>query len=75
MTKYTTWGPVRDRGPIRATEAEAEADLERDRSGCAAQGGYSDRQVYAIDEDGYLVDHDGEPVWPSHGRSNGAVRA
>lgn len=73
-TRYTTYGPVRGMGPIRDEEIEAQADLMEDRDGCASQGGYSDRMVYEIDKDGYLMDDDGNPVWPPHGRSTGAVR-
>jgi hypothetical protein len=41
--------------------------LERDRAGCASQGGYSDRRIvrvvdgdyYELDDDGYDLDDDG----------------
>lgn len=75
MSKFTTYGHVRDMGPIRNTREAAERDLAKDREGCRDQGGYSDRSVYAIDADGYLMQEDGSPVWPSHGRSSGAVKA
>lgn len=74
--RYVSWGSVRGFGPIRDSEAEAKADVRRDDAGCAAQGGYSDRQVYAIDEEGYLYR---EPygvrlyAYP-YGRSHGALR-
>jgi len=72
--RWTTWGPVRDRGDVHATREDAEADLARDRKGCSRQGGYSDRAVYRIDRDGYLLDGRGCNIWPSSGRSSGAVR-
>ena len=76
--RYTTWGPVRGQGPIRATFAEARVDLQSDARACARQGGYSDRRIVAV-VDGRLREVDewgspGGPVWPSHGRSSGAVR-
>lgn len=37
------------------------------------QRGYSDRRVYRIDRDGWVVAHDGEHVWP-HGRTSAALR-
>jgi len=49
---YTTAGPVRGIGPRRQTLAAARADLLADREGCAAQGGYSDREVYEVRDDG-----------------------
>lgn len=70
---WTTWGSVRGPGPVRTTEAEALRDLEADQAGCSKQGGYSDRHVYAIDEDGYVVDDDGDNVWP-HGRTSRALK-
>lgn len=80
VVEYTTWGPVREQGPIRSTYAEARADLVSDARGCISQGGYTDRRVVAVSESGRLVEVDDEgaptdvPVWPSHGRSSGAVR-
>lgn len=77
---YTTWGSVRGLGPIRPVDnslAEAqqlaERDLRDDQDGCRKQRGYSDRDVYAIDEEGYVVDADGDNVWP-HGRTHRALR-
>ena len=75
MKKYTTYGPVRGMGQIRTSREKAMADLADDHAGCATQGGYSDRDIYEIDADGYLIDENGEPVWPPHGKSCGAVRA
>ena len=79
--RYTTWGSVRGMGPIRTTAEQAERDLTSDRRGCRRQGGYSDRSVYAIDDDGYVVelDEDGQPdsernVYP-YGRTSAALRA
>lgn len=71
---WTTWGSVRGLGPVRKTEAEASRDLERDQEGCSSQGGYSDRDLYAIDEDGYVVDPaTGDNIWP-HGRTSRALK-
>lgn len=72
-TEYTTYGPVRGQGPVRETEPAAREDLESDQSGCAAQGGYSDRAVVGI-VDERLVTLEGEYVWPAHGRSHGVVK-
>ena len=75
--RYTTYGDVRGQGPIRKTEAAAEADLIKDQKGCKSQGGYSDRSLCYIGDDGFLYRDSActEVVWPSSGRSNGAVRA
>lgn len=46
---YTTWGSVRgDCGHVHGTREAAQRCLERDRRGCAEQGGYSDREVRAV---------------------------
>jgi hypothetical protein len=75
MTRYTTWGDVGGFGPVRRSLERAEADLRRDIKGCRAQGGYSDRAVYVVDAEGFLRHMDNNAlVWPSHGRSHGAVR-
>lgn len=76
--RYVSWGSVRGLGPIRDSEAEAEADVRRDGADCAklGNGAYSDRRVYAIDDEGYLYR---EPygvrlyAYP-YGRSHGALR-
>lgn len=73
MIRWTTWGSVRGQGPIRETRAEAERDYDDDARGCARQGGYSDRAVYGIDEDGWVVDDQGGNVWP-HGRTSRALK-
>lgn len=75
--RWVTWGDVRGMGEIRDTRQEADRDLMEDRTTCYAQGGYSDRAVYQVDADGYLfreVGGEGAYVWPSSGRSTGAVR-
>src|SRR3954468_22005112 len=72
--KWTTWGPVRGMGPIVEAREDAERSLRADVFGCARQGGYSDREVFEVDEEGFLHDAEGDYVWPSHGRSLGAVR-
>ena len=72
---YTTYGHVRGQcGHAHKTIEAAVRCLERDRAGCAGQGGYSDRQVCVVDDDGYLADMAGSTIWPSHGRSCGAER-
>lgn len=76
--RYVSWGSVRGFGPTRDSEAEAEADVRRDGADCASLGGgaYSDRQVYAVDEDGYLYTEahgDRQYVYP-FGRSHGALK-
>lgn len=74
---FTTWGKVRGgSGRVHTTREAAERELEEDRRGCASQRGYSDRSVCVVGVDGILYhdEHCREPVWPSSGRSNGAVR-
>ena len=75
-TRWVTWGDVRGQGPVRRTAARAARDLAADEQGCESQGGYSDRAVYAVDADGYLLTrHEDEPpnyVYQSQGC--GAVR-
>ena len=62
MALYTTYGAVRGYcGHNHQNRTTALACLRRDREGCAAQGGYSDRGVYAIDAEGYLMCEDGSP--------------
>ena len=76
MGKYTTYGDVRGTcGHTHRSVRTAEECLRRDRYDCRAAGGYSDRGVYRV-IDGYLYDDGiGDYVYPSHGRSTGAVRA
>ena len=50
MTTYTTRGSVRGCcGHNHRTIETAQKCLDRDQSGCASQGGYSDRSVYAVE--------------------------
>ena len=78
--QFTTYGSVRGQGKVFSTIQEASNSLDNDRRACARKGGYSDRYVVAI-VDGFLrqIDSDtGEVagfVWPSWGKSTGAVRA
>jgi hypothetical protein len=75
MTRYITWGDVGGFGRVRRSLERAEADLRRDIKGCRRQGGYSDRAVYRLGSQGYLLHmDDDELVWPASGRSHGAVR-
>ena len=74
LERWVTWGRVRGMGPICNTRAEAERSARADAVGCSRQGGYSDRHVFRVDDDGFLIDDHGENVWPPHGRSTGAVR-
>jgi len=65
---------VRGQGPVRTTYEAAERDLRADIYGCASQGGYTDRAIYEIDAEGYLVDPEtGDNVYEGSG-TNGAVR-
>ena len=63
-------------GPPRATTEEAQTDVYNHNVGCAQQGGYGRAMVCMRDPDcfGRLVDLDGIPVWPPHGRSCGSAR-
>lgn len=74
--RWITWGSVRGFGPVRATQDEAHTDAERDAADCRSSGGgsYSDRGVYQIDRDGWVVDARGCNVYP-HGKGVGALRA
>ena len=72
VTGYITWGSVRGLGPTRSTREQSERDARRDSHGCRRQGGYSDRQVYALDVEGYARDDDGGYVWP-YGRTSRAL--
>jgi hypothetical protein len=60
---YTTNGSVRGQcGHLHETEGAAYCCRDRDQRVCAAQGGYSDREVVVVGTDGYLYrdadDHD-----------------
>lgn len=71
---WTTWGMVRGLGPVRDSQDAALRDLTDDSEACGNQGGYSDRDLYAIDQDGYVVDPDtGDNVWPN-GRTSRALK-
>ena len=64
-------------GPVRATVAEAQRDVEVHGRLMVAQGGFGDALVVRRDEGGAgdrCETLDGVPVWPPHGRSTGAVR-
>ena len=53
MTVYITRGDVRGEcGHEHRTESGAERCIAADQRGCASQGGYSDRYVIAVDDDG-----------------------
>jgi hypothetical protein len=48
-TYYTTLGPVRGTCGHRHKEPRTALDcLDRDRSGCRSQGGYSDRRIVRV---------------------------
>jgi len=52
MNNYTTKGNVRGYCGHKHRDIYTAYDcLERDRAGCKAQGGYSDRKVVRIDEE------------------------
>lgn len=77
MRGYTTYGDVRGQsGTLHRTREAAERALARDQQGCESQGGYSDREVCVVGDDGILYRDESctDPVWPSHGRSCGAVQ-
>lgn len=57
-TIFTTYGSVRGCcGHRHTTRSGADRCLARDQAGCESQGGYSDRSVVLVGEDGYLY-HD-----------------
>ena len=77
MKGYTTHGSVRGGcGVLYATALRAERALERDQRGCQAQGGYSDRTVVVVGDDGCLYYDDECQDWVpgAGGRSCGAAR-
>lgn len=74
---YTTYGSVRGgSGGLHRTREAAGRALGRDRRGCRSQGGYSDRQVVAVGDDGYLYHDDACTDWVPGpgGRTGGAAR-
>ena len=61
-TTYTTVGDIRGWcGHAHRSIRTAAACLERDRRGCARQGGYSDRRVVARDPGHRANDHTSPP--------------
>lgn len=59
MVGYTTKGEIR--GECGHTHRSLQAALrckEADQRGCRMQGGYSDRYVYGVDEQGRLTDEE-----------------
>lgn len=60
-------------GPVRTTVAAAQADADEHDAYHRAQGGFARATVVTRDGD-RCATLDGEPVWPSHGRSSGALR-
>ena len=75
MAGYTTFGRVRGCCGHRHRNREAaERCVAADRAGRGKARGCSDRAVFYISADGYLLTDDGAPVWPRRGRSGGAVR-
>ena len=74
---YTTYGSVRGCcGHTHTTVEQAERCLNRDESGCSKQGGYSDRSIVAVGDDGYLYrDRDCQDWIPGPGGTScGAAR-
>lgn len=77
MATYTTYGNVRGGcGHRHQTSEAAERCLARDQAGCRSQGGYSDRSVAVVGEDGYLYHDEACEDWiPGEGgRTSGAAR-
>jgi hypothetical protein len=73
---YSTYGSVRGCcGHRHLTEKEAMGCLHRDRKICAAQGGYSDREVVEVDDQGRLYYDLAADNWVPGpgGRSSGAA--
>jgi len=60
-------------GPVRATESEAEADVEERNRVIRARGGIVSA-VIAQRQNDRLASLDGEPIWPPYGRTHGAAR-
>jgi len=60
-------------GPVRATESEAESDVEERNRVIRARGGIASA-VIARRRNDRLASLDGEPIWPPYGRSHGAAR-
>lgn len=76
-TTYTTYGSVRGGcGHRHGYEETAQRCLDQDRKGCRKQGGYSDRSIAVIGEDGLLYS-DANCLYPvpgPGGATSGAAR-
>lgn len=61
MKGYTTHGNIRGQcGHLHKTAGTAEKCQARDSAGARKQGGYSDRYVAIVDDDGLLQKYDGD---------------
>lgn len=73
-TEYRALSTQSDyQGPVRTTIADAQKDADAHDAHHRAQGGFARAAVVTRDGD-RCATLTGEPVWPSHGRSSGAVR-
>lgn len=61
-------------GPPRTTIDAAQHDADDHNGGCRKQGGYGRAIVVMDDGEGRCTDLSGRYVWPTYGRSCGAVR-
>lgn len=73
---YTTYGQVRGCCGHRHTSVEtAERCITKDGRGCRMQGGYTDRSIVDVREDGRLYIPDTDTWVPGPGgRTHGAAR-
>jgi hypothetical protein len=74
---FTCYGPVRGCcDKVHGVHDRALRCLEKDRTRCSSQGGYSDREICTIGDDGLLYEDKDctEPIPAEGGMSNGAVR-
>lgn len=72
---WTTYGDIRGQcGHLHKSRKAAQDCADRDQRGCASQRGYSDRDVHAVDADGYLTYDDGNHVPNIGGRTSGALK-
>jgi hypothetical protein len=74
---YSTYGSVRGCCGHRHQTADAvQRCADRDQARCASQGGYSDRSVCEVNEDGVLYYSVADDSWipGPGGRSCGAAR-
>lgn len=62
IVAWGTYGSVRGYGPLRRRRHEALSDLLADQDGCKAERGYSDRNLVAVDAEGFCwaLDFDAE---------------